>query len=376
MPARAIFIPLLAALLAAALPQSARADGGPGTSGAEFLTIGVGARPAGMADAFTGVADDVHALAYNPAGLAFLRRREIGLEHNVYAAGINHEWLGYAHPTAWGTFAGAANLLFISPFESYSSVDNPTGKTSAADMAYQFTFATTVTENWSLGATGKYIRSRLHETTASTYAGDFGTLWKPLPRFSLGGSILNLGPGLRYISTRVDLPRTLRGGASWNVFNPGDFRHTLILALDVEKRHDDSARVGGGLEACYDSVLALRLGGRSLPASGAGLTLGIGLYLFRDETKGYEIDFDYAFVAAGDFATTHRAGLVLKFGEPLTSVPRAAVLQKSDRYYEGTVKPKVRRAPKPAEPEPKRPSPERPSAPRTTDPNDFQWITP
>ncbi|MDO8756907.1 MAG: UPF0164 family protein, partial [Elusimicrobiota bacterium] len=154
---------LLLIVLAPAIASapSARADG-PGSAGAEFLTIGVGARPTGLAEAFSGLADDVHALAYNPAGLAFLRRREIALDHNYYAPGINHEWLGYAHPTSWGTFAGSANLVFIAPFESYSDTDNPTGKTSAADAAYQFSFATTVTDNFGLGLSGKYIRSRLH----------------------------------------------------------------------------------------------------------------------------------------------------------------------------------------------------------------------
>lgn len=337
--------------------------------------IGVGARPAGLAEAFSGLADDVHALAYNPAGLAFLRRREIALDHNYYAPGVNHEWLGYAHPTALGTFAGSANLLFISPFESYSAVDNPTGKTSAADAAYQFSFATTVTDNFGLGVSGKYIRSRLHQTTASAFAGDVGALWKPQPRVRLGGSILNVGPGLRHISVTEDLPRTMRGGAAWNVLDPGDYRHTVTLAVDLEKRIDESARVGGGIEGCYDGILALRVGGRSLPGAGTGLTLGMGLYLFRDETKGYEIDFDYAFVAAGDFATSHRAGLVFRFGEPITSAPRAAVLQKSDVYYEGAVRPKTRRVREPASVPVPALAP-RPSAQQPSGPGDFQWITP
>lgn len=341
--------------------------------------IGVGARPAGLAEAFSGLADDVHALAYNPAGLAFLRRREIGLDHNYYAPGVNHEWLGYAHPTALGTFGAAANLLFVSPFESYTAGDSPNGKTSAADSAYQFSFATTVTDGWAIGATGKYIRSRLHDATASTFAGDLGVLWRPVPRLRLGGSILNLGPGLRHIAVTEDLPRTMRGGAAWNILAPGDYRHTVAVALDLDKRVDEPARFGGGVEGCYDGVLAIRVGGRSKPGSGTGLTLGMGLYLFRDDTKGYEIDFDYAFVGAGDFATSHRAGLVLKFGDPITSVPRAAVLQKADVYYEGAARPKARRVREPAPVPAQTPAPAprpRPSGRQPSEPGDFQWITP
>lgn len=335
--------------------------------------IGAGARPAGLAESFSGLADDIHALAYNPAGLAFLRRRELALDHDYQGPGVNHEWVGYAHPTAWGTFGGAANLLFVAPFESYDAFDSPSGKTSAADAAYQLTYAGTVTDSLAFGVTAKHIRSRLHETTASTFAGDAGALWKPLPRLSLGAGILNFGPGLRYISTTNDLPTTLRGGAAWNPFDPRDFRHTLTIAVEVEKRRDESARIGAGLEATYDNVLALRAGGRSHPAAGAGLTLGMGIYLFRDESKGFELDFDYAFAAAGDFATSHRAGLVFKFGEPLPTAARAAIIRKSTVYYEDAVRPKPRR--KPAAPAP-RPRPRPGSSVEPTLLDKAQYILP
>ena len=43
---------------------------------ADFNDIGLGARPIGMSNAFTAVADDVYAIYYNPAGLAFLNRAQ------------------------------------------------------------------------------------------------------------------------------------------------------------------------------------------------------------------------------------------------------------------------------------------------------------
>lgn len=194
-------------------------------------------------------------------------------------------------------------------------------------------------------------------------------LWRPLSRLRLGASILDLGPGLRYLSETASLPTTLRAGASWSPFDPEDFRHAFILALDVEKRRDESARIAGGVEAWYENILALRAGGRTLPASGMGLTLGMGLHLFRGEHKDYELGFDYAFVAAGDFAQSHRAGLVFKFGSPLTDDARTAVFRKSSVYYEDALRPRPRRAaPAPAAP--------RPSLEPTLFPDDFQWVKP
>lgn len=341
MPERFQKLLFLAAVLAALSPP-ARAAGGPGSSSAEFLTIGVGARPASLAESYSGLADDVHALAYNPAGLAFLRRKEIGLDHDYQGPGVYHEWLGYAHPAPWGTVGLAANMLLVRPFESYTDYDNPSGKTSASDAAYQLSYAGTITDRLALGASAKHVSSRLHQASASTFAGDAGVLWTPLPRLSLGASVLNAGPGLRYIAATENLPTTLRGGLSWIPFDPRIHRDFITLSVDADKRRDEQARVGGGLEFCYDDVIAVRAGGRSQPGGGTGLTLGVGFYLFRNEDKGFEVDFDYALVDAGNFSTSHRAGIVVKFGEALPDAERAALIRKSATYYESNIKPKPR----------------------------------
>ena len=44
-------------------------------TGAAFLKIGTGARPAALGGAYTALADDVNAIYYNPGALARLQRR-------------------------------------------------------------------------------------------------------------------------------------------------------------------------------------------------------------------------------------------------------------------------------------------------------------
>ena len=47
---------------------------------AHFNNMGVGARGCGMANAFTGIADDVYTIYYNPAGLVRINGKELALE--------------------------------------------------------------------------------------------------------------------------------------------------------------------------------------------------------------------------------------------------------------------------------------------------------
>ncbi len=321
----------LAALLYLGSPLPARTDSfsgaGPGTTSADFLRIPVGARPAGLAEAFTGLADDVHALAYNPAGIAFLPRQELGMVYDVYAPGVSHAWTGYVHPLRFGTYGLAVNALSIAPFDSYSVTEQPSGQTSAMDSAYQFSYGLRISDTWAIGGSGKYITSRLNTTHAATVAGDVSMLWVPARSVRLGAAVLNFGNGLRYISETSPLPITTRLGASWTPYDPRDFPHYFTLTMDGIETRGQTLAVSGGIELWYQGVMAIRLGGRNDPGEGPGYTIGMGLDLFRDEHKPCELGFDYAFMDSGNFAQTHRASIVLKFGQTLREERRGTIVE-------------------------------------------------
>src|SRR3982751_1643689 len=54
----------------------------PGTTAADLLNIGVGARAIGMGEAFVAQADDSSSLYWNPAGLALETNREAAFAYN------------------------------------------------------------------------------------------------------------------------------------------------------------------------------------------------------------------------------------------------------------------------------------------------------
>ncbi len=95
---------LLAAALAA-LPAGLRASAG--IAGADVLKIPVEARGWGIATAYSAVADDVGAIAYNPAGLCLTGEREVRLTHFNLLEGTYLESLLTSYPMGrWGTLGG------------------------------------------------------------------------------------------------------------------------------------------------------------------------------------------------------------------------------------------------------------------------------
>jgi len=81
---------------------------GVGTTAAQFLKIGVGARAVAMGGAFSAVADNIDAIYWNPAGLSRLEKREFTASHAEMFESTRLDFLAYAHPTSQGTFARSA----------------------------------------------------------------------------------------------------------------------------------------------------------------------------------------------------------------------------------------------------------------------------
>ena len=82
-----------------------------GTSSAEFLTIGAGARGMALGGSFAAIVNDVESLYYNPAGLPLM---ETGLQGMLsvlpYFADTNYYWMGLAFPFSDGQYGLGVQL--------------------------------------------------------------------------------------------------------------------------------------------------------------------------------------------------------------------------------------------------------------------------
>lgn len=312
---------------------SAAAWGAPGSTTLNFLKIGLAPRPVSLGEAYVGLADDVNAISYNPAGLALLRRQEAAFTHNEFVSGLQQDYLAYAYPTSrWGTLGFAANLLRVAPFDSYDENDQPIGTVSSQDMALTGAYAYRL-DPFAFGFSGKFLRSRLAEVRAESTALDIGGLLRVTQRLRLGFAVQNLGPDVRYENERFPLPLTTKLGAS---FSPAVPLKGSRLTLTVEGSfpRDRSPYPSAGLEFFPMNMAVLRVGYQGSQDSGLGLTLGAGLRLSSGglgsrsgESFFQDLEVDYAYVGFGNLGNAHRIGLLMRFGresKPAES-PRAAV---------------------------------------------------
>jgi hypothetical protein len=268
--------------------------GGPGTTGANFLKIGVGARAAAMGEAFTAVADDSTSLYWNPAGLARLEKGELSATYNMWFEGVGQGYLSLGFPLLGGTVGMGTNYVTMGDLEGRDEVGNPTETFKASDLSISAGFATRV-GRLLLGLSGGMVRSTIAGDTQSAFLGTVGGLLDIGQSFTLGVAAQNLGTKLG----EDPLPLVLKGGLALEL-------GFLNLAADIAKPQDDDLYYCAGIEGWIGNVLALRAGYRTGQDIGPGWTAGLG---FKTDKFG----LDYAYVPYDDLGTTHRISMGIGF---------------------------------------------------------------
>jgi tetratricopeptide (TPR) repeat protein len=315
------------------------AAGNPGTTGANFLKIGVGPKAIGMGEAFSAVADDASTLYWNPAGLFQLKHQEISFMHLSWFEGINYQFAGYVHPTEHrGNFGAGIYYLSSDDITTYDNQgDKLPDKTRIYDLALGLSYAQNIRKIKGLdaGVTVKLIQENLSGESACI-AADLGVLY----RFKTANSrdelrtafvIQNLGPEIKFTRDSHPLPLNLKIGISYELLS-----ESLVLALDNNFPLDNEPFLNVGLGYRIDDFITLRAGykfaqNKSEYDSDQGLRCGIGL-------GNEHIGIDYAFVPYGVLGDTHRLGLTYKFGKgygiDLIETEIEKHVQKGRRYYQ------------------------------------------
>ena len=245
-----------------------------------------GAKQISMSNSDVALSNDVFSLFNNPAGLAQMNWRELGI---------------YYSPSPFG-FSELANgfIAYHEPFDF--------GSIGVGAMTYGFELyrENKISVGFSYNYLNKFFAGaavNLHTVSIKNYGSDntfylnIGGLFYLTQNFRLGFSVQNLNRA-SFGNEKDNIPLIYNTGFSYGVMEDLTFN----LAAEKDIRYNYSLR--GAIEYYLLEYLSLRSGFSNEPSS---YSAGIGI------NYSY-FSLDYAFFTHTDLGLTHQAGLIISFG--------------------------------------------------------------
>ena len=287
-------------------PPSALAAGA-GQAAYTFLKIGTDARAEGMGGAYTGLADGLGALTYNPAGLGSLAPKQFMATYNNWLTDIQSGFIA----GIWGLgetdrIGVAAQYVDYGTFRAADAQGDPLSPFGASDFALALSWARPIQSRSAIGASVRFITESIGNQSSSAFAVDLGFLYRmPDERTRIGVTVRNAGFQMTAFGegAKDKLPVTGVVGFSHQL------RGTPVLfVLDAMKSYDSKLGAAIGAEISALNPLLLRAGYNTLGGqidTGtstdklSGLSLGAGFTRSR-------VTIDYAFGFMSKLGSTHR----------------------------------------------------------------------
>ncbi len=314
-----------------------------GTTAAQFLKIGVGARAMGLGGSFTALANDVTSLYWNPAGITNINNFSLAVSHSEWFAEISHDFAGVVLPLSTSDII-ALNVISLNTGEQeVTTVIQPEGTGifyDVSDLTIGLSYARALTDRFSVGLTVKYIQQNLYNESASTFAVDIGTTLRTgfhdliiaMSMTNFGGNmklegrdlitisnINNEGsggynPDARLKTEPWPLPLMFRVGIAMDLIGGSDpfvdsEMNRFTMAIDGVHPNDNTEKVNIGGEYSWNETVFARLGYK-INYDVEKWTFGVGVKVdFGTQQAG----FDYALIDFRDLGKVSQFSLELNF---------------------------------------------------------------
>jgi hypothetical protein len=307
-----------------------------GTSMANFLKIGIGAREVAMGGAVVADCDNASSLFWNPGALDRMGNNEVLLQQTQWLVDTKLYFLGAGIKIPGiGSFGLSIDYFDSGEIEETTlTFPEGTGRTfNTYDLAMGLTYSRKIIERFSAGITIKYIQEGLDREKASTIAFDIGSIFETnfLNNLKIGMSLSNLGgrmklsgsglqvqyspnPGYPTKITTADLtteewdiPLYFRLGIASDVIRDENLRWRMVG--EVMDSRDYIYRISLGTEFAFSERYFLR-GGYKFMYDEEDLTLGAGVNI---DVNWAQIRLDYAYANFGVFDNTQRFSVIFAF---------------------------------------------------------------
>lgn len=277
-----------------------------GTSGFAFLKMKYSARAAALANAYTGMTNEVDGVFYNPAGLAEIKSPRASVTYMSYIMDVHCGAAVYSflrNNAVLSVFtkglSASEERTLEGEYGNYAGTDGTFGVNS---FIGGLSIARKVLDNLDVAINAKYLHETLDKQSASAIAFDLGILHQTTHENVKVGIVLkNFGKQLSYYTEEEyeeKLPRTVNVGFN---YHPDE---KLYVLVDAYKPLDNEFSARIGVEYQVHPIFSLRTGYKSnasdWKARGdnewlSGFSFGLGLELTR-----YKMKLDYGLISYGD----------------------------------------------------------------------------
>jgi hypothetical protein len=276
-------------------------------SGPAVLWEPAGVREAALGGA--GVADRSGSWgqsALNPAGLAYVGRRQVEISQGTIFDRVKVGELGGALPTSRGVWAGRLRREAINDIDAFDVHDQADGRLNVSDWALSAAWGRSLTERVSAGIGVDRVRQDLGAAAASTLGWNLGFTYAPArtPRLSVGAALRHVGARARFDGSSEQDPSEAAVGVGYL----GLGERLVCLGDVVWSASEGTLHPRIGAEWWVKDIVSLRAGYDGGRDAGRGLGIGLGIKASSLWT------LSYSYVPTGDLGQAHRFGLMFHWG--------------------------------------------------------------
>lgn len=233
---------LIMLLSLVATTAQAQIDDKVGTTGFQFLKIGVGTRETALGGAGTAYTAGPAAIFWNVAGITAGEKTAVLFFHNRWIGDMHHNFIACTVPATDQHFFGiAVDLLSVGDMEE-TTIDQPqgTGRTfDAGDMFIAGSYAARISERFSAGVSVKYIREHIWDLVTDGWAFDVG-LQYVYERVRVGMAFKDFGSEKTIGGAQLE--------SNQEVFEDWDTSPALISLVPKGIRLPISFHIGAGVD--------------------------------------------------------------------------------------------------------------------------------
>ncbi len=294
-----------------------------GTSTAQFLKIGVGARATAMGETFVAIANDASALFWNPAGITQFTEDQVIVSHTNWLVDIRHQFLGGVyHLSSQDAIGLSVTVLHMDDMPVTTEVQ-PFGTGEYfrfGDLAVGLSYSRMLTNQFSFGATIRYIEETMDVLKMRGVTIDVGTYYLTglgTSRFSavvtnFGNQIKPSGTLLLYGGQQVSKfeeyspPTVFKFGFAFEPIN--DESNMMTTSIQLNHPNDNSENLSLGAEYTWLKTFSVR-GGYKFNVDEQTFTFGAGVAV---PVHTMNLSVDYGYAAFDRLGNVQRISLLVK----------------------------------------------------------------